>query len=152
MNPIVRRYDKDAADYERFWAPVLRETALRLLDFVDDFVRFVIRRDGAITILEVGSGTGSMLQAAIQRWPEAQYIATEPAPGMVDLARSRLAASGVDGHDRVSFVVSPGEALDVPAASADLVLSTFVMQLVPDRIEALREAYRVLKPAGMAAY
>jgi SAM-dependent methyltransferase len=52
----------------------------------------------------------------------------------------------------VSFVVSPGEALDIAATSADLVLSSFVLQLVPDRIEALREAYRVLRPAGMIAY
>ena len=31
-------------------------------------------------------------------------------------------------------------------------ISTFVLQLVPDRIEALREALRVLAPTGMVAY
>ena len=71
---------------------------------------------------------------------------------MVDLARRRLAESNLDADSRVDFVVSPGEALDVPASSVDLVISTFVLQLVPDRIEALREALRVLRPGGMAAY
>src|SRR3989304_2474593 len=38
VNAIVARYDADAADYERYWAPVLEATARRLLDHVDPFV------------------------------------------------------------------------------------------------------------------
>jgi ubiquinone/menaquinone biosynthesis C-methylase UbiE len=152
MNAIVERYDRDAADYERYWAPVLRATARRLLDFVDDYARFVIRRDGKVRILEAGTGTGSLLQAALQRWPEATFVATEPAPAMRDLARTRLADSGLGADGRVEFVLSPAERLAVPDASVDLVISTFVLQLVPDRTEALREARRVLSPSGMVAY
>ncbi len=152
MNPIVERYDRDAAEYERYWAPVLRATALRLLDFVDDYVRFVVRRDGAVRILEIGVGTGWLLQAALQRWPEATFIATDAAPAMAELAAARLAGSGIDGADRVTFMSSPGEALALAAGSVDLVVSTFVYQLVPDRIAALREAGRVLAPTGMVAY
>jgi ubiquinone/menaquinone biosynthesis C-methylase UbiE len=152
MNPIVERYDRDAADYERYWAPVLRATALRLLDFVDDYVRFVIRRDGAVRILEVGVGTGWLLQAAVERWPAASFVATDAAPAMAQLAAARLAQAGLDGDGRVTFLSSPGEALDLAAGSVDLVMSTFVYQLVPDRIAALREAHRVLAPTGMVAY
>src|SRR4051794_7159834 len=152
MNTIVQRYDRDAADYERYWAPVLRASAKRLLDFVDDFVGFVVRRDGGIRILEVGVGTGSLLQAALERWPDATFVATEPAAGMVDLARTRLAESGIDVRRRVEFVTAAADSLGVPDASVDLVLSSFVLQLVPDRIAALREACRVLGPTGMAAY
>ena len=152
MNPIVERYDRDAADYERYWAPVLRPTALRLLDFVDDYVRFVIRRDGTIRIVEVGVGTGWLLQAALQRWPEATFIATDAAPHMAELAAARLTEAGLDTNGRVRFLSSPGEALELPDNSADLVISTFVYQLVPDRIAALREARRVLAPTGMVAY
>lgn len=152
MNSIVERYDRDAADYERYWAPVLRSTARRLLDYVDDYVRFVIRRDGGVRILEVGVGTGALLQAALERWPQATFVATEPAPQMLELARSRLGESGIPADGRVDFVISTGGELEVPDASVDLVISTFVLQLVPDRIAALREARRVLSPAGMVAY
>jgi ubiquinone/menaquinone biosynthesis C-methylase UbiE len=152
MNAIVERYDRDAADYERYWAPVLRATARRLLDYVDDYVRFVVRRDGRARILEVGVGTGSLLQAALERWPEAEFVATEPAQRMLELARRRLVESGIAGDNRVEFVTSDGANLAVSKDSVDLVISTFVVQLVPDRIEALREALRVLRPTGMVAY
>jgi len=152
MNAIVERYDRDAADYERYWAPVLRSTARRLLDYVDDYVRFVLRRDGHVRILEVGVGTGTLLQAALERWPTASYVATEPAPAMLDLARHNLAEKGIDPAGRVEFVTSTGANLGVRDASVDLVISTFVLQLVPDRIEALSEARRVLRPTGMVAY
>ena len=152
MNPIVERYDRDAADYERYWAPVLRATAVRLLDFVDDYARFVIRRNGVVRILEVGVGTGWLLQAALARWPEATFVATDAAPQMAQLAAARLAQAGLDADGRVTFLSSPGEALDLAPGSVDLVMSTFVYQLVPDRIAALREAHRVLAPSGMVAY
>lgn len=152
MNAIVDRYDRDAADYERYWAPVLENTGRRLLDFVDDYVRFVTRRDGRVRILEVGVGTGSLLRAGLERWPAAAFIATDAAAAMVDLARARLADAGVAPDGRVQFVTAPADALAVADQSVDLVISTFVFQLVPDRLAALREAYRALAPSGMVAY
>ena len=44
------------------------------------------------------------------------------------------------------------DSIDLPAASIDLVISTFVLQLVPDRSAALTEALRLLKPTGMVSY
>jgi ubiquinone/menaquinone biosynthesis C-methylase UbiE len=152
MNAIVQRYDRDAADYERYWAPVLQSTAHRLLDYVDDFVHFVERRDGRVRMLEVGVGTGALLRGALERWPEAEFIAADAAPAMVELARSRLADGGYEAAGRVRFLNAPAEALSLPDVSVDLVISTFVLQLVPDRITALREAHRVLAPSGMVAY
>jgi SAM-dependent methyltransferase len=152
MNATIERYDRDAADYERYWAPVLEHMSRRLLDFVDDYVRFVVRRDGRVRILEVGAGTGSLLRAALERWPAATFVATDAAAAMVDLARARLDDSGVTADGRVEFVTAPADALAVADQSVDLVISTFVYQLVPDRLAALREAHRVLRPSGMLAY
>lgn len=147
-NPIVARYDADATDYARYWAPVLEATAQRLLDYVDPFVA---RRGGAVRILEVGAGTGTLLLAALERWPRAQFVATEPARRMLKLAQDRVRAARPD-ESRVRFVQSAADELAVDANSVDLVVSSFVLQLVPDRLAALREAARVLKPAGMVSY
>ncbi|MDL2335496.1 MAG: class I SAM-dependent methyltransferase [Chloroflexota bacterium] len=148
MNPIVARYDTDAADYARYWGPVLEPTAERLLDYVEPFVA---RRGSDVRILEVGTGTGTLLLAALERWPRAEYVATEPARGMLNLARERVLAARQD-ESRVTFVESSADSLAVDANSVGLVISSFVLQLVPDRIAALREAARVLKPSGMVAY
>ena len=69
MNAIIERYDHDAADYERHWAPVLEGTARRILDYVEPFVS---GRDGQLTVLEIGAGTGALLDAARARWPRAR--------------------------------------------------------------------------------
>lgn len=147
-NPIVARYDADAADYNRYWGPVLEETARRLLDYVEPFVA---KRGGAVRVLEVGAGTGTLLLAALERWPRAEFIATEPAKGMLELARERVFAAR-PAESRVSFIVGQADGLPVKAATVDLVISSFVLQLVPDRLAALREAARVLKPGAMVSY
>ncbi|MEP7360245.1 MAG: class I SAM-dependent methyltransferase [Chloroflexota bacterium] len=147
-NPIVARYDADAADYDRYWGPVLEETARRLLDYVEPFV---VKRGGQVRVLEVGAGTGTLLLAALERWPRAEFVATEPAQGMLDLARERVLAARPD-ESRVEFVPGHADALPMKAESVDLVISSFVLQLVPDRLAALREAARVLKPGGLVSY
>jgi SAM-dependent methyltransferase len=148
MNAIVARYDADAADYARYWGPVLEETARGLLDYVEPFVA---KRGGRMRALEVGAGTGTLLLSALERWPEADFVATEPAPGMLELARQKVLAAH-PGQSRVEFVKGHADALSVPARSVDLVISSFVLQLVPDRLAALREAARVLKSGGMVSY
>jgi ubiquinone/menaquinone biosynthesis C-methylase UbiE len=147
-NPIVARYDMDAADYARYWGPVLEDTARRLLDYVEPFVA---KRGGAIRVLEVGAGTGTLMLAALERWPRAEFIATDPAKGMLELARTHILAARPD-ESRVAFVPGHADALPVKAASVDLVISSFVLQLVPDRLAALREAARVLKPGALVSY
>lgn len=148
MNAIVARYHNDAAEYARYWAPVLEETARRLLDYVDPFVA---RRGGRVRVLEVGAGTGTLLLAALERWPLAEFVATEPARGMLDLAESRVRAAW-PSESRVAFLEGLADALPVGEGSIDLIISSFVLQLVPDRLAALREAARVIAPNGMVSY
>ena len=149
MNGIVARYDRDAADYARYWAPVLERTSLRLLDYVADFAAWAMRRTGRLRVLEVGAGTGTLLLEAASRWPEAIFTATDAAAGMVDLGRERV---GPAAGDRVTFATAPAHDLPLDDGAVDLILSTFVLQLVPDRLAALHEAGRVLAAGGRVAY
>jgi ubiquinone/menaquinone biosynthesis C-methylase UbiE len=148
LNAIVDRYDAEAADYARYWAPVLEATARRLLDYIDPYVA---RHGGRVRLLEVGVGTGTLALAALERWPQAEIVAGDAARGMLDLARSRVAAAR-PADTRVSFVEGHADALPLADGSVDLVISTFVLQLVPNRLAALREALRVLRPGGMVSY
>lgn len=142
---MTDRYDRRARGYARHWAPVLAPTALRVLDLADAW----LPRDGAgATILDVGAGTGTLTLAAARRWPAAHVIGLDPSEGM--LAVARQAARNLPRPLR--FVTAPADAIPLPEASVDVAVSSFVLQLVPDRLAALREIRRVLRPGGRLAY
>jgi SAM-dependent methyltransferase len=142
---MTDRYDRRAPGYARHWAPVLAPTALRLLDLADAW----LPRDGTgATILDVGAGTGTLTLAAARRWPAADVVGLDPSEGMLDVARR--AARSLPRPPR--FVIAPADAIPLPDASVDVVVSSFVLQLVPDRLAALRDIRRVLRPGGRLAY
>ena len=149
MNAIVARYDRDARDYARYWAPVLADTSRRLLDVVEPFVAGT---PAPVRILEVGTGTGTVALAALERWPQAHVTASDAAAGMLAVARARAEEAGHGGDGRLRFVEGGADRLPLPDGSVDVVVSSFVLQLVPDRLAALREAHRLLRPGGLAAY
>lgn len=146
MSAIVARYDRHARRYERYWAPVIGPTALRILDVAAPWLTTV---GAGATILDVGAGTGTLSRAAAARWPQADVIALDPASEMLALAAVHLRA---DGAYNARVVVAGAEAMPLASASVDVAISSFAMQLVPDRPAALREIRRVLRPGGHLAY
>lgn len=148
MSGIVDRYDSGAAEYAQYWAPVLASTSARLLDAVDEY----FPGTGRLRLLDVGAGIGTLAMTALERWPHVEVTATDAAAGMLDHARARAEAEGLDLGNRLSFAVGPAEELPLPNASADVAVSSFVLQLVPDRLAALAEIRRVLRPSGVLIY
>jgi ubiquinone/menaquinone biosynthesis C-methylase UbiE len=142
------RYDRVAAGYERWWAPVLAPSARALLAHLDDAVA-----QGAQELLDVGVGTGNLALAAIERWPSVRVRAIDASSEMIDavdvLADDRL--TGAD-RQRLETVTAFADALPYPDATFDAAMSSFVLQLVPRRPAALREIRRVLRPGGRFAY
>jgi ubiquinone/menaquinone biosynthesis C-methylase UbiE len=150
IDPIVARYELAATDYERYWAPVLEATSRQVLDLAAGHVDGHAGRQ--LRLLEVGVGTGTVLVAALERWPGIEVIASDAANGMLEAARQRVMRATHVGAGRASFVHAPAAHLPLADGSVDLVVSSFVLQLVPDRHAALVEAHRVLRPGGMLAY
>jgi SAM-dependent methyltransferase len=148
VSTIVERYDRDSEDYARYWAPVLDTSARRLLDQVDRYVSGL----PTVRILDVGTGSGVLTLEALHRWPHVNVVASDASSGMLGVARRRVAREGIDpDNGRVRWLHAPADSIDLPDRSVDLVVSSFVYQLVPDRAEALREAWRVLRPGGRLA-
>ncbi len=138
-------YDRYAEAYRDWWAPVIAPSAVRLLDRLDG----LLPPDRPLTIVDVGAGTGTLALAALERWPNLRVIGVDPARRMLDLAME--AARGAGNHERLSVSVGDAAGLPLPDASVDGAMSSFVIQLTPNRAAAVREAFRVLRPGGFFA-
>jgi SAM-dependent methyltransferase len=141
------RYDRIAEGYATCWSPVHREATLRLLDEVDGAVAAGARR-----ILDVGCGTGAMAVAAAGRWPSTVVDGVDASDGMLAIAHRELDEHPAPVRDRVRYVQGYADRLPFDDGTFDVVLSAFVLQLVPSPPRALREMRRVLRPGGRLAY
>lgn len=98
------------------------------------------------TVLDIGCGGGlDCLMAARMAGPEGKVVGLDLSPEMIARGRKNLHASGLPN---VTFLEWSGDTLPFPENSFDLVLSNGVFNLIPDKLKALREAARVLKPGG----
>lgn len=141
------RYDRIAEGYARWWAPVHRPATLALLDEIEPAVT-----DGATRILDVGCGTGALAAAAVERWPGARVTGVDASAAMLAVASRELGDLDGTTRDRVSLVQATADRLPFADGDFDIVLTAFVLQLVPSRYRALREARRVLAPGGTLAH
>ena len=122
--------------YERYLGPVLfgpyaRELAARL--------------PPAKNVLEIAAGTGRLtrrLLAVIA--PDSVVVATDLNEPMLDEARRHVT------DPRVQWQVADAQALPFPDRTFDAVLCQFGLMFVPDKLLALREMRRVLRPGGTA--
>jgi len=148
MTDQAERYDRIAAGYARWWAPVLKPAVEALLDRAGSSVS-----TGASRLIDIGTGTGQLALGALARWPDVSVVAVDASAGMRAMADAS-AEQQLAAPDRSRFrsEVAFADALPFLDGTFDLALSSFVFQLVPNRARALREARRVLEPGGSLAY
>jgi ubiquinone/menaquinone biosynthesis C-methylase UbiE len=93
-------------------------------------------------VLDVAAGNGNATLAAARRF--ARVTSTDYVPALLERGRARAGADGLD----VTFEVADAEALPYPAASFDVVLSTFGVMFAPDHTQSASEMMRVCRPGG----
>ncbi len=120
------KYETTAAELEPVARVVVEQAALGAGEDVLD--------------LACGTGNAALLAAA----HGARVIGVDAAPRLLEVARTRAKALGVDLEVREGDLL----ALPVDDASVDVVLSVFGVIFAPDPGQALREVARVLRPGG----
>jgi SAM-dependent methyltransferase len=94
-------------------------------------------------VVDLGCGTGRLLEALLPRLTEAELIGVDPAEGMIAAARTRFA-----GEPRVRLEVASADHLPLADASVDVATTTMSFHHWDHQDAALREVVRTLAPGG----
>ncbi|SFV53784.1 Ubiquinone/menaquinone biosynthesis methyltransferase UbiE @ 2-heptaprenyl-1,4-naphthoquinone methyltransferase MenG [hydrothermal vent metagenome] len=97
-------------------------------------------------ITDVATGTGDLLiywreQAVKNGVNIDKYVGVDPSVGMLDVARGKV--------DFATFIEGKAQALPITDESSDVISISYGIRNVVDRVEALQEFNRALKPGGL---
>lgn len=134
----VAAFNDRAAEYDRGWRGRLHhEIADRTADLAVATVSAPNR------VLDVGCGTGYLLQVLARRYRDAeQLVGIDAAPAMI------TAAGACSRDDRLTFVLGVAEHIGCPDNTFDLIVSTTSFDHWTDQQAGLAECARVLRPGG----
>ena len=120
--------------YDRYLGPILFQP----------FAQAIAERLGSsdLDVLETAAGTGIVTRAMLSALPGSLITATDLNQAMLDSA-----ARQTSDH-RVRWQQANAQSLPFEASSFDLVVCSFGVMFMPDRLAAYREAKRVLRPGG----
>ena len=100
-------------------------------------------------VLDLGSGGGiDVLLSARRVGPAGKVYGLDMTEEMLTLARANQRRAGVEN---VEFLRCEIEAIPLPDAAVDVVISNCVINLSSDKRRVLSEAFRVLRPGGRFA-
>ena len=101
------------------------------------------------TVLDLGSGGGiDVILSAKRVGPTGKAYGLDMTDEMLALARENQRKAGVPN---VEFLKGEIEAIPLPDACVDVIVSNCVINLSADKDQVLAEAFRVLKPGGRFA-
>jgi SAM-dependent methyltransferase len=95
--------------------------------------------------LDVGCGTGALSRTILEEAAPRRVIGVDPADGFLAHARARIEDA------RAEFRSGDAQALPLPDAGVDAVVSGLMLNFVPDKALAVREMARVARPGAVVA-
>lgn len=108
--------------------------------------RALARLQNVEAALDLATGTADLAIATARRFPAARVTGIDLTPAMLEVGRAKVARAGL--AVRIDLREGDASALPFEATSFDTVTCAFGFRNFPDRVRALQEVFRVLKPGG----
>ncbi|WP_432044580.1 class I SAM-dependent methyltransferase [Streptomyces asiaticus] len=134
------------------WAELLdldAEVLHTYLSEVTSQLAQLTRDDPPHRILDLGSGTGTGTLALLERFEDAEAIAVDRSPDLLEHLRDKARARGVE--DRVRTVQADLDDTWPDFGPVDLVWASASVHHLADPDRALREIFERLRPGGLLA-
>jgi len=130
---VLREYARLAPNYDVRWS-----------SYVEATVRETMKRlhvEPGQRLLDIGCGTGALLEAVDSAFPEVEMVGIDPSQEMLGIARRRLT-------NRIQLKAGWAESLPFHDDSFDVVVSCNTFHYWRQPARALDEIARILKPKG----
>ena len=143
----------DEADW-REWADQTEREGEVLLAFVTDTMRWAAELRGPDAppvrrVLDIGSGPGVGTCELARLFPDAQVVAVDGSPAMLERVRRRAADRGLDARISTRLAELPG-GLD-GCEGAEMIWASMALHHVGEEVAALRALGHLLEPSGLIA-
>ncbi len=147
---VGRAFSRAATHYDEA-AALQREVAGRLAESLPYYEEKALGARTPQVVLDVGCGTGFSTALLQARWPKAQVIGVDLAPGMARQARERLSKRRglLDFSRKPAVVCADASRLPLREGSVDVLFSNLCLQWVEDLPAVFAGFRRVLKPDGL---
>jgi len=135
------RHDAWAAgdSYNAYMGRWSRPIAARFLDWLG--------LPGGLDWLDLGCGTGALTETILRQGAPAHVLALDPSEGFLAKARENVP------DPRAEFRLGGADDLSsLPQASRDVAVAGLVLNFIADRVAALRELKRIVRPGGTIGF
>ncbi|MCU0542569.1 MAG: class I SAM-dependent methyltransferase [Oscillatoriaceae cyanobacterium Prado104] len=130
---MIIEYSHLADRYDTKWSFYIQATTQETL------ARFKLRSN--VRVLDIGCGTGALLQQIASNYPQAQLFGIDPVAEMLAIARQKLPA-------KAELKQAWAEALPFDSEQFDVVVSCNMFHYIRQPVIALQEMHRVLRSNG----
>lgn len=117
-----------------FWTEWMRDQCLALAQLSDPTLK----------VIDVGSGTGFTTQGIVRHLPANQVTCVDQSPHQIAKAKDKADLKGC------TFQIGDAENIPFPTDHFDRYISAGSIEYWPNPQQGINEAYRVIKPGGVA--
>jgi len=132
-SPVQKEFAQVAEKYDDKWSFYVKATLQETLNRIEVY--------SGQRVLDIGCGTGILLETLEKKNPGIILAGVDPTQEMLDIAGRRLSK-------KVHLERSWAEKLPFEAETFDIIISCNTFHYIREPIVALKEAMRILKPAG----